>query len=83
MIPYLLNKFNSSVAGEKACEIWLKLRLHKGMATFQTLQTWIGHNAKRYHNLNGLPHALPNIFSEICLILDYLQRVTVIFKKNY
>ena len=33
-----------------------------------------------------LPHALPYIFSEICLILSYLQRVTMhyrqFFKKN-
>ena len=40
---------NSKEAVGKACEIWLKLRLHNGMATFQTLQTWIGHNATRYH----------------------------------
>ena len=77
MIPYLFN--NSKEAGGKTCEIWLKLRLHKDMATFQTLQTWIGHNVTRYHNLNKLPHALPCIFSEICLILGYLQRVSVIF----
>ena len=32
------------------------------MATFQTLWTWIGHNATSYHNLNPLPHALPYIF---------------------
>ena len=56
--------------------IWLKLRLLKDMAAFQTLQTWIGHNATRYHNLNVLPHALPYIFSEIFLVWGYLQRVT-------
>ena len=54
-----------------ACEIWVKLRLHKDIATFQTLQTWICHNATRYHNLKALPvvlmHALPYIFSEIGL----------------
>ena len=74
---------NSKEAGGKACEIWLKLRLHKDMANFQTLQTWIGHNATRYHNLNGLSQVSPYIFSEICLILGYLQCVTVIFWKNY
>ena len=35
---------------------------------YQTLQTWIGHDATRYHNLNALPHALPHalpyIFSQ-------------------
>ena len=46
----------------KACEIWLKLRLHKGMETFQTLQTWIGNNATHYHDLNGLLHAIPYIY---------------------
>ena len=38
---------------------------------YQTLQTWIGHNATCYHNLNALPHALPHalpcIFSEFNL----------------
>ena len=38
------------------------------------------HNSMCYHSLNALPHALPHallyIFSEICLVLDYLQRVT-------
>ena len=54
------------------------------MATFLTLQTWIGHNATRYHKLNALPHALPHalpyIFSEICLILGYLQRITTYYR---
>ena len=31
---------------------------------YQTLQTWIGHNATRYYNFNALPHALPYIFSQ-------------------
>ena len=34
---------NFKEASAKACEIWVKLRLYKDMATFQTLQTWIGH----------------------------------------
>ena len=59
----------------------------KVVAIFQTLQTWIGHNATRYHNVNALPHvlpyALPYSLSEICQVLGYLQRVTTIFfKKN-
>ena len=28
------------------------------------------------HNLNALPHALPYILFESCLVLGYLQRVT-------
>ena len=32
---------NSKEASRKACEMWLKLRLHGN--NFQTLQTWIGH----------------------------------------
>ena len=61
---------------------------------YQTLQTWIGLNVTRYHSLNALshalphalPHTLPYIFSEICVVLDYLKRVTTryryFFKKN-
>ena len=43
---------------------------------YQTLETRIGHNATRYPNLNVLPHELPYIFSEICLVLGNLQWVT-------
>ena len=32
---------------------------------YQTLQTWIDHNATRYHNFNTLPHALPHALSYI------------------
>ena len=31
----------------------------------QTLQTWIDHDATRYHNFNALPHALPHTLSYI------------------
>ena len=31
---------------------------------YQTLQTWIGHNARRYHNLNALPY----IFSQFNMV---------------
>ena len=31
---------------------------------YQTLKTWIGHNATRYHTFNALPHALPYIFCQ-------------------
>ena len=45
----------------------------------QTLQTWIGLNLTRYRNLNALLqallHALLYVFSEIFLVLSYLQRV--------
>ena len=35
--------------------------MFEGVNTYyQTLQTWIGHNATRYHNFNALPHALPH-----------------------
>ena len=47
---------------------------------YQTLQTLLGLNVTRYHKLNALPQALPHvvpyIFFEICLVLGYLQRVT-------
>ena len=29
----------------------------------QTLKTWIGHNARRYHKFNALPHALQHALS--------------------
>ena len=48
---------------------------------YYTLQTWIGHNVTRY-NVNALPHLLQYIFSEICLVLDYLQRVTIVCFTN-
>ena len=81
---YSTDLINSKEVSRKACEIWLELRLHKDKATFQTLETWIGYNVMRYHNLNTLPHALPHtlpyIFSEIFLVLGYLQRkIAVIF----
>ena len=31
---------------------------------YQTLQTWIGHYATRYHNFNAGPHALSYILSQ-------------------
>ena len=41
-----------------------EIRITEGMATFQALQTWIGHDSTRYHNVNALPHALPYILSQ-------------------
>ena len=41
---------------------------------YQTLQTWIGHNATRYHNFNALPY----IFSQFSLVWGYLKRVSII-----
>ena len=32
---------------------------------YQTLKTWIGHNAMRYHKFNALPHALQHALSYI------------------
>ena len=49
--------------------------------------TWIGHNAKLYHNFNVLLHVLPYIFSKFSMVWGYLQRVTTryhqIYKKIY
>ena len=36
-----------------------------------------------YPILNALPHALPYIFSEICLVLGNLQRVTTRYRQIY
>ena len=32
---------------------------------YQTLQTWIGHDATRYYNFNVLPHASPDMLPYI------------------
>ena len=50
---------------------------------YQTLETWIGHNATRYPIWNVLPHALPYIFSGIFLVLGNLQRVTTRYRQIY
>ena len=50
---------------------------------YQTLKTWLYHNATRYHTFNVLSHALPNIFSKFSMVWDYLQRVTTRFRQNY
>ena len=48
---------------------------------YQTLKTWIGHNATCYHNINALPQTLPHWLSHILLyfflVWGYLQRVTI------
>ena len=49
--------------------------------TFHLSVAWFG--VTRYHNLNALPHVLPYIFSEIFLVLGYLQRVTTRFHQIY
>ena len=77
----LIHLINSKEASRKTSKIWLKLSLLKDMETFQTLQTWIGHNATRYHNLNTLPHALPYIslrFAWFWIICNALPRLTII-----
>ena len=47
----------------------------------QTLQTWIGNHATRYHNFNVLPHALTYIFSRFSMVLGYLQHVTTRYRQ--
>ena len=39
-----------------------------GFVKFSNHTKWLGDNATRYHDLNTLPHVLPYIFSEICLV---------------
>ena len=46
---------------------------------YQALQTRVGHNATRYHNLNALQHVLPYIFSRFSKVWGCLQRVTNIY----
>ena len=51
---------------------------------YQTLRTWISLNVTHYHSLitllHALPHTLPYIFSEICVVLGYWQRVTTRYR---
>ena len=62
-------------------------RYHMRYDTFSLSLTWIGHNAKRYHNFNLLLHALPYIFSKFSMVWGYWQCVTTryhqIYKKIY
>ena len=57
------------------------------MATFQTLQTWIGYNATCCNKLKTLPHALPHaltyIFSEVYVVLGYVQRITMPYHHHF
>ena len=59
--------------------------LFKDVTNFQTLQTWLGHNATCYYNLNMFIHALLYIVCEICLILGYCNKlplVTILFPRK-
>ena len=47
---------------------------------YQTLETWIDHTAMRYH---ALQHALPYIFSMICVVLGNFQWVTTRYHQIY
>ena len=54
---------------------------------YQTLETLMGHDTTHYPNLNALPdllpHVLPYILFEICLVLGKLQRVTTRYRQIY
>ena len=58
-------------------------RYHMRYHTFSLSLTWIGHNAKRYHNFNVLLHTLPYIFSKFSMVWGYLQRVTTRYHEIY
>ena len=53
------------------------------MTTFQTLHTWVGHNATRYYNFNMLPHAIPYIFTQFSMVWGYLQGVITRYRQVY
>ena len=63
------------------------MRLLQDIANFETPQTQSFHNTMRYHELNSLPHALPHrlpyAFSDIYLILSYLQWVTMRYRQLF
>ena len=50
---------------------------------YQTQETWIGLNITCYHSLNALPHALPYILYQLCLVLGYLQLVTTCYHRFF
>ena len=93
------NFSNSANMDRPCCHVWKVSisfsnlnfsHIERVITHYQTLQTWAGLNVMHYHSLNAVPHALPHalpyIFSEIFLILGYLQCVTTryryFFKKN-
>ena len=47
-------------------------RYHTRYHIFTPSLTWLGYNAKLYHNFNVLPHALPYIYSKFSMIWGYL-----------
>ena len=56
--------------------------------TFSLSLTWIGHNTKRYHNLNVLIYALPYILSKINMVwglgmISYFIVAHCTFMKNF
>ena len=46
----------------------ISTRYHTSYRTFSLTLTWIGHNAKHYHNFITLPRVLPNIFSQFSMV---------------
>ena len=72
-LTYLIN---SREASEKACEICLKLKLHKDIAAFQTLQTWIAHVAM-FEKLT-----YPSV-NAISVVLNVLPHITKLYKHGY
>ena len=50
---------------------------------YQTLQTWIGHNATRYHKFNVLPHAIPYIFTQFSTVWGYFHYATTRYRQIY
>ena len=61
----------------------IPVMLERAITHYQTLQTWRGHNATRYHNFNALPHALPYFFSQFSIGWGYLQQVTTSYRQIY
>ena len=57
--------------------------LERVITRYQTLQTWRGHKAKRYHNFNALPHSLPYFFSQFNIVWGYLQQVTTSYRQTH
>ena len=89
----LHGNFSNSNMDRSSCHVWKVAisfsnlnfsNLELVTTNYQALQAWMGLNVTRYHSLNALPHVLPHalsfIFSEICQVLSYLQRVTTRYR---
>ena len=82
------NFWNFANMDKPSCHVWKVTisfsclsfsHIERVTTHYQTLQTWIGLNETIYYSLNALPHEWRYFFTEICLVLGYLQHVTTCY----